>query len=228
LLSNNYKRFQEAEEDCNKSLTLDPTFVKAYHRRGTARNSLGKLDLAKKDFEKVLSLEPHNKAAQMELERIVKLIDQSASKVLLETEKNSPSEESGILNITDSKPQGPTKSVNYSHVVEKKVEQFSSKSYVVEEYVEPVVSTEKPKEKLQQLPIVSVHNGKQEEVAVAKIIKGFAPKKDETTEISIPKPVTEVKPDGIAPVPKTYFQFHKEWQRLQKYSDLQFQYLRVS
>jgi tetratricopeptide (TPR) repeat protein len=180
LLSNNYKRFQEAEEDCNKSLTLDPTFVKAYHRRGTARNSLGKLDLAKKDFEKVLSLEPHNKAAQMELERVVKLIDQSASKVLLETEKNSSPEESCILNITDIKPQGPTKSVG--HFVENKVEQLSSKSYVVEEYIEPVVSTEKPKEELQQLPIVSVHNGKEEEVAVTKIIKGFAANKDETTK----------------------------------------------
>ena len=164
----------------------------------------------------------------MELERVVKLIDQSASKVLLETEKNTPSEDSSILNIMDSKHQGPTKSVNFSPVVEKKAEQLSSKSYVVEEYIEPVISTEKPKEELEQLPIVSVHNGKQEEVAVAKIIKGFAPEKDETADVSVPKPVTEVKPDRIAPVPKTYFQFHKEWKRLQKYSDLQFQYLRVS
>lgn len=35
-----------------------------------ARASTGRTDLARKDFEKVLSLEPHNKAAQQELDKL--------------------------------------------------------------------------------------------------------------------------------------------------------------
>ena len=62
--------FKKAEQDCGKAVSLDPTYIKGYLRRGTARLELGKLQLAREDYQKVLQLEPHNPQAKMSLERI--------------------------------------------------------------------------------------------------------------------------------------------------------------
>lgn len=47
----------EAEEDCTLSLHLNETYVKAYFRRATARENLGKLKDAIKG--RTLSTSPH-------------------------------------------------------------------------------------------------------------------------------------------------------------------------
>lgn len=44
------REFANAEDDCKLALKADPTHVKSYSRRGTARNSLGKHRLALLDF----------------------------------------------------------------------------------------------------------------------------------------------------------------------------------
>lgn len=54
----------EAEADCSAALLLDATYVKAWHRRGTARKQLGKLLDAACDFEEALRLEPGNVSLQ--------------------------------------------------------------------------------------------------------------------------------------------------------------------
>lgn len=64
------ERFKEAEEDCSKAISLDNTYSKAFARRATARVALGKLEEAKKDFQEVLKLEPGNKQALNELQKI--------------------------------------------------------------------------------------------------------------------------------------------------------------
>jgi len=66
-------RYGAAEADCLQALTLDPLYVKAYLRLGSARFELQKFAMAKEDFEKALKLEPQNKTAQKELERIEKV-----------------------------------------------------------------------------------------------------------------------------------------------------------
>lgn len=68
-----YCRFQAAENDCNLCLSIDPTYVKAYLRRGTARKNLKKFSFAKDDFLKVLELEPENKQAQAELKKLTEV-----------------------------------------------------------------------------------------------------------------------------------------------------------
>lgn len=55
------KQYTEAEQDCTAALQLDPSYVKALHRRGTARKQLGKFLEAAADFEEALRLEPANK-----------------------------------------------------------------------------------------------------------------------------------------------------------------------
>ena len=66
-------RFAAAEFDCTTSISLDPLYVKAYLRRATSRAALGKMADAVNDFNRVLDLEPTNKQAKGEIERINKV-----------------------------------------------------------------------------------------------------------------------------------------------------------
>lgn len=52
------KHARLAEEDASESLALDPTYIKAYHRRGAARFALGKYGLALEDLEHALESRP--------------------------------------------------------------------------------------------------------------------------------------------------------------------------
>jgi tetratricopeptide (TPR) repeat protein len=54
----------EAEQDCTAALQLDSSYIKALHRRGTARRQLGRLLEAAVDFEEALRLEPGNTTVQ--------------------------------------------------------------------------------------------------------------------------------------------------------------------
>uniref|UniRef100_A0A3B3UPE3 RNA polymerase II-associated protein 3 n=2 Tax=Poecilia latipinna TaxID=48699 RepID=A0A3B3UPE3_9TELE len=63
-------RYKEAEEDCTAAISLDDTYSKAFARRGTARLALGKLQEAKEDFQRLLQLEPGNKQALNELQKL--------------------------------------------------------------------------------------------------------------------------------------------------------------
>ena len=56
----------KAEQACSKALELDPTYLKAYQRRGTARKALGKLLEAAQDFEAALRLEPSSQALRLD------------------------------------------------------------------------------------------------------------------------------------------------------------------
>ncbi|XP_068827205.1 RNA polymerase II-associated protein 3 isoform X2 [Capricornis sumatraensis] len=64
------KKFAVAESDCNLAIALNRSYTKAYARRGAARFALQKLEDAKKDYEKVLELEPNNCEASNELRKI--------------------------------------------------------------------------------------------------------------------------------------------------------------
>ncbi|XP_029317974.1 RNA polymerase II-associated protein 3 isoform X2 [Cottoperca gobio] len=64
------EKYKEAEEDCTKAVSLDRTYSKAFARRATARVALRKLEEAKQDFQEVLKLEPGNKQALNELQKL--------------------------------------------------------------------------------------------------------------------------------------------------------------
>ncbi|XP_057518487.1 outer envelope protein 64, mitochondrial [Amaranthus tricolor] len=66
--------FLQAEEDCTKAISLDKKNVKAYLRRGTARESLMRYKEAFADFKHALVLEPHNKVASNGEKRLRKLM----------------------------------------------------------------------------------------------------------------------------------------------------------
>ncbi|KAM3694528.1 hypothetical protein ACJW30_07G064200 [Castanea mollissima] len=66
--------FQQAEDDCSKAILLDKKNVKAYLRRGTARESLLHYKESAEDFKHALVLEPQNKAASHAEKRLRKLM----------------------------------------------------------------------------------------------------------------------------------------------------------
>ncbi|XP_065870365.1 outer envelope protein 64, mitochondrial [Euphorbia lathyris] len=66
--------FQQAEEDCTMAISLDKKNVKAYLRRGTARESLLRNKEAVQDFKHALVLEPQNKVANLAEKRLRKLM----------------------------------------------------------------------------------------------------------------------------------------------------------
>lgn len=80
------EKFAAAEQDCHWCLALDPTYVKGYLRQATARTGLKKYKEAIADYEKVLKLEPTNKMATAEIEKLQKLLS-DAEKPSTETEE---------------------------------------------------------------------------------------------------------------------------------------------
>jgi len=66
------KNWKEAEEDCTRALRHDPTYEKALFRRAQARDQLGKLEGAEKDYSELLKLDPKNRAARKEIEALKK------------------------------------------------------------------------------------------------------------------------------------------------------------
>ncbi|XP_049985781.1 RNA polymerase II-associated protein 3 [Alexandromys fortis] len=87
------KKFAVAESDCNLAIALSRTYTKAYARRGAARFALQKLEEARKDYEKVLELEPDNFEATNELRKI----DQA----LTSKENSCPKEAAAVTKTAD-------------------------------------------------------------------------------------------------------------------------------
>jgi len=240
IFNYNLNRYAEAEEDCNKSLSLDPTFVKAYHRRGMARVSTGRIELAKKDFQKVLNLEPHNKAAQQELEKLV-------TKQLLESSSSSSTKDSSRPNKSAKKEvrflAEPSEEVEQPAIKEAKVIRFEKPVQKPVEItlehpaltqLEELLATcnSPPKNEPSssvEIPVVAVSDMKQERLAIDRFISQLTVQKPENvaTVIKTPSPTANAHNLTIPPAPKNYVQFDKDWKRLEQRADLQYQYLKV-
>lgn len=60
-------QYAKVKEECSKALELDPKNEKAYYRRGQAYLSVATPEMAIKDFEEVLRIEPKNVAATKQI-----------------------------------------------------------------------------------------------------------------------------------------------------------------
>ena len=63
-------RHEDAEKDCSEALKVDEKLVKAFFRRGAARNALGRQQEALSDFKEAQRLEPNNYQANSEVARL--------------------------------------------------------------------------------------------------------------------------------------------------------------
>lgn len=75
-----FERYNEAVEDCNKSLEIVPTDPKALYRRAQALESLERYEEAYRDARQILNDDPNNKAIQPVLERLHKIVQERARK----------------------------------------------------------------------------------------------------------------------------------------------------
>lgn len=61
------REYAKAVECCDKALGLDSTNEKGLYRRGEAQLLMNEFESAKGDFEKVLEINPQNKAARLQI-----------------------------------------------------------------------------------------------------------------------------------------------------------------
>lgn len=61
------REYTKAVECCDKALGLDSANEKGLYRRGEAQLLMNEFELAKGDFEKVLEVNPQNKAARLQI-----------------------------------------------------------------------------------------------------------------------------------------------------------------
>lgn len=106
-------RFSEAEQDCSAALALDASYAKAFARRATARAALGRTRDAKEDFEQVLKLEPGNKQATSEIE---KLSAEMRSSGLLSPEENKQRSIQPITKPEDLRSTKPLRRIDIQEV----------------------------------------------------------------------------------------------------------------
>ncbi|XP_005877458.1 PREDICTED: RNA polymerase II-associated protein 3 isoform X2 [Myotis brandtii] len=106
------KKFAVAESDCSLAIALNRSYTKAYARRGAARFALQKLEDAKKDYEKVLELEPNNFEATNELKKI----DQA----LTSKENSHPKEADTVIKSTEEEKKQIEEQQNKQQAISEK------------------------------------------------------------------------------------------------------------
>lgn len=220
-------RFSEAEADCNKSLHLDPTFVKAYHRRGTSRANTGKMELAISDFEKVLSIEPHNKAASQELERLLKSRDTNSTKHTTEAKsKDFPLIKGEQPVISKVHPTKSSESIQPKRTSQRVDLSLHHPSLTIIEEIVPKPNTTII-ESTAKISIKSVNDNKQEGLGIDKLLNQIIVENPvEANKIKPQRPAAVV--NTVPPAPKNYIQFECDWSKLKNDTFLQFQYLKVT
>ncbi|KAG6617859.1 RNA polymerase II-associated protein 3 [Phytophthora cinnamomi] len=102
------REFANAEDDCTLALKADPSHVKSYSRRGTARNSLGKHRLALLDFQQAADLDPKSRQIQTQLQSTRELIRTAIKRAPKRTEfeievvgESPPSKQPGSARESD-------------------------------------------------------------------------------------------------------------------------------
>lgn len=199
------EKYAAAELDCSLSLSLDPKYVKAIHRRATCRRKLKKFEEAKKDLEALLKLEPNNKLAQTEMNQVLQLIDtrQLVFPVNKKEQDKSKKELKRILieEINDDSAERA--------VVEKQQEeikqrmQFNSADEKLFDVTKKSMS-DKPK-------IEEISETFEKKVSIKKTIGPVVEKAS--------KPIVSIAKKVIPEVPKNGYQFRKDWQLLSSNSE---------
>lgn len=80
------ENYGQAVADADRSLDLDPHFIKAYYRRGIARLALGKYKLALHDFRTVARLRPTDTTAQEKMKQCEKILRLEAFEAAIRAE----------------------------------------------------------------------------------------------------------------------------------------------
>uniref|UniRef100_A0A3Q3Q3E8 RNA polymerase II-associated protein 3 n=1 Tax=Monopterus albus TaxID=43700 RepID=A0A3Q3Q3E8_MONAL len=219
------EKYKEAEEDCTKAISLDSTYSKVFARRGTARVALGKLEEAKQDFQEVLKLEPGNKQALNELQKLQ--IDMGSSG-LLQTEDNSQNRTAQPIDkpahLRSTKPLRRIDIEEISgKVIVPEVEAGGSKSFVEEVMNEAQGSSSS----LSTSP--SAKMIKIEEIADLKPFKAFFRQAKQSAQEDIPSTLSTNPSWTVAdlpPPPTNSFQLEADLRKIGNQPEVIYRYLR--
>lgn len=86
---------------------LDPKYIKAYYRRGSANFALGKLKVALKDFKTVATLFPADADAQKKLKACDKAVKEQAFQKAIESEEDGDAKVDADSIVVDASYTGP-------------------------------------------------------------------------------------------------------------------------
>lgn len=141
-----------AEADCSSAIQLDSTYVKAYHRRATARMELKQYKEAKEDLKAILKLESSNKEAQIMLAEVDKKL--KAAKPIILTEevetKEIPIEKKIGMKICDSNDKINKKK---NKKINKKVNNKEIEKDIENKEIEKNIENKTTKNKNKYMPI---------------------------------------------------------------------------
>jgi len=218
-------RFAAAEVDCTLSISLDPKYTKAYHRRATARAKLGKLEEARKDLEYLLKLDPSNKSAQVELNKlesqienrqlvfpIIKTEKQRSTKPLKRIEIQEINDDSTMDLKNNLKQDNQKVQLNSQQEEIFKIDQIENKINKVS------LDASKPfNEEKQRVKIVEVDEDEpisKESFKIQDKNKVPSEKKASTVLKEVVQEKREEKVRKIPDKPSNAYQFKKDWQSL--------------
>lgn len=164
----------------------------------------------------MLSIEPHNKAALQELERLLNSKERSVKDVAISSKLTSGEEKSGRglpAVITHQTPHRPRVDLSLDHPLLNQVEKLF-----------PISNSIKYEPKY-EVTVLHVKDTKQEGLGIHNLLK-------KNTEKKIPEDKT-LKAEAhnsfgaIPAVPKTYIQFENDWTKMKTNTLLQYEYLKV-
>ncbi|TMS02896.1 RNA polymerase II-associated protein 3 [Larimichthys crocea] len=223
------EKFQEAEEDCTRAIYLDSTYSKAFARRATARVALGKPQEAKQDFQEVLKLEPGNKQALNELQKLqidegglLQTPDSTQRRTVQPIEKPTHlqstkplrridiEEVSGKVSVTDVEPGGS------EYIIQEVVREAEDKS-------SPLSTSPSAKMiKIEEMAEVPSHSS--EQVPLSRQSK--QPAQEEIAHSPEPSTVTSATAADLPPPPTNSFQLEADLRKIGNQPDAVYGYLR--
>ena len=166
-------------------------------------------------------MEPHNKAAQIELDKLLQEIS-LIPKATTNLKKETKIGRSLIIDESDSLVAPKLVSVKKN-----KPSVLHNHSVKIEEYFDP---TPNKGETLfaNNILVVSVADEKQEQLAIEKIMNELTMKDTSSIEGLKGTSSSEEKiPTTVPPIPKNSFQFNQEWKKMKNNYSMKYQYLKV-
>ena len=104
--------FGQAIQDADDSISLDPKYIKAFYRRGSANFSLAKYKNALRDFKLVVKLVPNDKDAKKKLKECESVVKAIAFAEALKSDELAPASETMLaslknIRVDNTKYDGP-------------------------------------------------------------------------------------------------------------------------
>lgn len=231
------EKYKEAEEDCTKAISLDSTYSKAFARRATARVALGKMEEAKQDFQEVLKLEPGNKQALNELQKLQ--IDVASSGLLQTPDSTQRRTVQPIDKPTHLQSTKPLRRIEIEEVSGKvtvsEVESVGSKSFIqevvreAEDESSPLSTSPSAKmikiEEIAEVPTPSSEHRETKQPEQKEIAHAPVPV---PVPVAVPAPSASTSPTvtDLPPPPTNSFQLESDLRKIGNQPEVIYRYLR--